>query len=85
MIWLCPGWLAGWLDQRHRYAEAWSGVPRPSWPDAPTAGAHPGQGKRVAPAVVQARELRIPLLAAASKIHAGPHVASDARQSQGGP
>ena len=34
---------------------------------------------------VQARGLGIPLLAAASKIHADPHEASDARQSQGRP
>ena len=33
----------------------------------------------------QARGLGIPLLAAASKIHASPHVASAARQSQAGP
>jgi hypothetical protein len=35
--------------------------------------------------VVQTRELGIPLLAASSTIHADPHEASDARQSQGGP
>jgi hypothetical protein len=34
---------------------------------------------------VQARGLGIPLLAAASKIHANPHEPSAARQSQGGP
>jgi hypothetical protein len=34
---------------------------------------------------VQARGLGIPLLAAASKIHADPHEPSAARQSQGGP
>jgi hypothetical protein len=68
-----------WPDER-------SGVPRPSWPDAPSACIHPGQGKRAAPAVVRARERGIPLLlAAASKIHADPHEPSDARQSQGGP
>ena len=84
MIWLCPGWLAGWISVT-AMPKRGQGFLVPAGLMRPTAGTHPGQGKRVAPAVVQARELRIPLLAAASKIHAGPHVASAARQSQCGP
>jgi hypothetical protein len=41
-------------------------------------------GQASGTAVVKARELRIPLLAAATKIHADPHEPSAARQSQGG-